>query len=331
MNTSVDDHEYPRGEPQRQAWVWLRLLHSGDVTTWDAEGFQRWLHANPAHRAAFSEAKRRWAIFKPVAGEVLRARAETAEFHERSLHGQSFMGRRAFLGAAVSAAAVAGVAVAFPPADLWPSPAEWGADYRTSTGEQRVVALNDVTQVTLNTQTSIRRQTTGDETVGIDLLAGEAAIDLSAGGKRFAVSAGVGRSLAEAGRFEVRHLEGKVCVTCIDGAVRVDHPSGSRSLQAGQQTVYDKRLLAGIVGIDTAKASAWRSGELVFNQTKLIDVLAEINRYRPGRVLLMNDAVRNQPVSGSFYIASLDQALSQLQHTFDLNSRSLPGGLLVLS
>jgi transmembrane sensor len=47
--------------------------------------------------------------------------------------------------------------------------------------------------------------------------------------------------------------------------------------------------------------------------------------------MLMNDAVRDNQVTGRFRIASLDAALSQLENTFDLNARSLPGGLLLLS
>lgn len=60
-------------------------------------------------------------------------------------------------------------------------------------------------------------------------------------------------------------------------------------------------------------------------------MLSEINRYRPGRVVLMNQAVQNGPVSGRFLIASLDSALAQLQQMFDLHARRLPGGVLVLS
>ena len=45
----------------------------------------------------------------------------------------------------------------------------------------------------------------------------------------------------------------------------------------------------------------------------------------------MNDGVRDKPVTGSFYVASLERALTQLQHTFGLQARSLPGGLFILS
>ncbi len=329
MKTGADDQARDSETLQKQAWVWLRMINAGNVKAWEAEGFKRWLRTSAAHQAAYEEARQRWAVLKPLAGEVLRTHPEASQRHRRNLQ-KSQPGRRAFLGAAVSAAAVAGVAIAYPPVGLWPAPGEWGADVRTATGEQRALTLAQ-SVVTLNTKTSIRHRAEGVEANGIDLLSGEAAIDLAGSGTPFLVTAGLGRSMATAGRFEVRYLDGWACVTCIEGAVQVEHPAGSRTLQARQQTRYDDRSINSVDAAEPDTVSAWRKGELVFNDTPLIDVLAEINRYRPGQVVLMNNDVRDKPVVGSFFIASLDRALTQLQHTFDLHARSLPAGLLILS
>ena len=178
----------------------------------------------------------------------------------------------------------------------------------------------------LNTRTSVRLRGTG-----IDLLAGEAAIDLRASAQPFGVVAGAGRSVAEGGRFEVRHLDGRVCVTCIEGQVRIAHPAAERRLRARQQAVYTADAMGNAVDIDAADATAWQKGELVFNETPLHEVIAEINRYRPGRIVLMNTQLRDRPVTGSFFTASLDEALLQLRHGFGLQARTLVGGLVVLS
>src|SRR3546814_18780390 len=77
------------------------------------------------------------------------------------------------LGAA--ATAMAAVAVVLPPLGLWPSWSEMGADYRTSTGEQRDVQVGAHIRVALNTQTSISVQGQDDQRQ-IQLIAGEAAI-----------------------------------------------------------------------------------------------------------------------------------------------------------
>lgn len=324
----MDRNAPPPADLHEQAWNWLRLLASGDAREVDAQRLRRWVQSSPAHRAAYSEVKQRWDALQAPARELLRAQPQAVALAQRRAPPG---GRRALLGAAMGAAAVAGMAVVHPPLGLWPTPGEWSADERTAAGEQRTLALSDGGHVTLNTRTSARRQTDGGQLVGLDLIAGEAAVDLRGAGRAFAVVAGVGRSLVESGRLEVRHLQGKVCVTCLEGAVRVEHPAGTVQLQAGQQTVYGASAVGGVARIDTEMVSAWRQGMLVFHQTRLADALEEINRYRPGRVLLMNDAARNKPVSGRFATASLDLALWQLQEAFGLRARSLPGGLLVLS
>lgn len=317
---------------EAEAYIWLERLADGEVTRPELQAFKRWQGTSPAHAAAFETAKRQRHATRPALAALLQADPAKARRHARLVRGEGPQpGRRAFLGAAVSVAAVAGIAVVKPPLGLWPSPGEWDADFRTATGEQRTVALGDRVSVVLNTQTSVKRQTEAGVVTGIDLINGEAAIDLALDGAPFAVVAGVGRSVAGAGRFEVRHLDDTVCVTCIAGAVRIEHPAGNRTLQAQQQITYRRDTLGAIAQIDAAAASAWREGELVFDQTPLAQVVDEINRYRPGRVVLMGDAKRTQPVVGRFRIAVLDEALLQLQHAFGLSARTLPAGVLVLS
>jgi transmembrane sensor len=317
-------------ELEEQAWAWLSLLTSGEANVQDAERFRQWVRSSPAHQAAYNEAMVRREAFKAEARTLLRVAPDAAAGHTRALRGKPRTHRRAFLGTAIGAAAAAGVAVICPPLGLWPAAAEWRADYRTTTGEQRALVLADSVAVTLNTQTSIRRQTVGSETVGLDLITGEAAVDLDRSAP-FTVAAAGGRSVTKSGQFEVRFLEDKVCVTCITGTVRVEHPAGMRSLQARQQTIYDADSIGKTVDIDPASISAWRKGALLFKQTPLVAVVDEINRYRPGRVILLNRAVRNKAVTGSFPIKSLDVALWQLQRAFDLDAKSLPGSVLILS
>jgi transmembrane sensor len=147
----------------------------------------------------------------------------------------------------------------------------------------------------------------------------------------FSVTAGVGRSVAEAGRFEVRYTDATACVTCVQGSLRVEHPLGVRMLAERQQISYRANALGAIAVVDPATVSAWRDGMLVFRQTPLAQVIDEINRYRPGRVVLLNKNVGGRRVSGRFPIDTLDTILLQIQHTYELNARTLPGGLLLLT
>ncbi|SAI65714.1 transmembrane sensor [Bordetella ansorpii] len=331
---TADESPVARDPLTQQAWEWLRLLNSGHATERDEQRFRQWLAASPAHRAVHEEVVRRWAVLRPAAGQLLRGNAELRAAHARLKRSgkPDRRGRRAFLGAAAGAVAAAGVAVAYPPLGLWPAPSEWGADYRTARGEQRTLALAEHVSVVLNTATSARRQVSAGALVGLELLSGEAAVDLAGGARSFAVTAGAGSAHAQSGSFDVRRLEGgKVCVTCVEGAVRLEHAAGGLILQARQQVVYDPATVGAATRVDLDEVSAWRDGILVFRHTRLPQVLDEINRYRPGRVVLMNDAARREMVTGHFRIASLDLALTQLQHVFGLDARALPGGVLILT
>jgi transmembrane sensor len=315
---------------RQQAWEWLRLLNSGKATVADGDRFRSWLVSDPLHKNAYAAAKSQWKVVTSATGTWRQAGRKVATVPSEPLRPPVWT-RRAFLGTAMGAAAAAGVAVVVkPPLGLWPTPSEWGADYRTATGEQRTVAMASHVQVTLNTQTSIRRDTSAGGTAGVELVSGELAVDLAQGGQPFAVTAGAGRSAADSGQFEVRNLDGKVCVTCIEGIVRVAHPAGDRLLRAREQAVYDDGAISGTASIDAAAVTAWRNGMLVLHEVRLVDAIDEINRYRAGRVILMSAATRDRRVTGSFPIASMDQTVRQLQHVFGLKSRAL-GGVLLLS
>ncbi|VVE90369.1 FecR family protein [Pandoraea bronchicola] len=331
MNTRDTYPASSSDDLQRQARVWLRLLDSGDVTEVDAHAFRRWLDTSADHTLAFNEVKRRWATLHTASAQYVARHPDSMPAPVRPAGRYRSAGRRAFIGGALTVGAAAAVAGFYPDVLRRTMPDAWGADERTAVGEQRTLTLAAQTVVTLNTQTSIRQSVKNGRTVSMTLLSGEAAVDLGGEAQAFTVSAGVGSARAHGGRFEVRYLDGKACVTCIDGSVQVSHPSGKRSLQARQQVAYNDHVLSDVGNVNAHAVAAWRRGELVFDQIRLVDVVAEINRYRSGRVVLVNDAARNQRVTGRFRIASLDAALSQLESTFDLNARSLPGGLLILS
>lgn len=328
----------PDGAPpatiQEEAFIWLGRLVDGQVTRPELQAFKRWQGASPAHSLAFDIAKRQWHAMQPALTAMLEEDAALRARHRRLIAGdRPHAGRRAALGGVAGAAAAGAVAAVYPPFGLWPSVADaWRADYRTAAGEQKALALAPGVNVVLNTRSSVRCQTdTGGRIAAVDLIEGEAAVDLGAGAAAFAVVAGAGHSEARAGQFEVRRTGDSVRVACIAGAVEIRHAAGVRTLRASQQAVYNDGAISDTGPVDAGAVSAWRKGELVFNQTPLAQVIAEINRYRAGRIVLMADRVSARPVVGTFRIDVLEEAVLQLRHAFGLNARELPGGVLLLT
>jgi transmembrane sensor len=84
------------------------------------------------------------------------------------------------------------------------------------------------------------------------------------------------------------------------------------------------------VPADLELVTAWQDGALIFRMTPLASVVEEVNRYRPGRVVLIDRRLAELPVSGRFRIDHIDEIIVRLGQSLGLTSRSLPGGIVLL-
>lgn len=328
---AVDDNAIER-DLRGEAVDWVHRLASGRVTLADAEALKHWRAESPAHEAAFADASRLWKEFGPAARN-LRQRGEISPglAHRRPL--RQSVSRRAVLGGGLAAAsAAAGYAVVHPPLDLWPSFAELRADYRTATGEQRQFALPGDVSVRMNTQTSVALRSSEGDADRLELIAGEASFVSTPRKQRpLVVFAADGRMMTNRAHFDVRRAGPAVCVTCLDGTVSVELQSEATVIGAGQQIRYDRSGLGSVISADVELATAWQQGVLIFRLTPLSEVVEEINRYRPGRVILLDAELARKAVSGRFRTDHMDEILVRLDQAFGIKSRSLPGGIVLLS
>ncbi|GGF44212.1 sensor [Aliidongia dinghuensis] len=313
---------------KRDARRWVTRLVSGEATIADAEALVRWRRLSPSHEAAYAEALRLWKSLGPGGRTFIQQQGMPSW----SGH-PARMRRRAFLaGAGTLAAAAVAYGFVDPPLGLWPSFDELQADYRTATGEQRRITLADVV-VRMNTQTSIAVAAGGGgEAQRVTLIAGEASFVMppQPHGSLIVEAAG-GRTVASRGRFDVRHAGASVCVTCLDGEVRVERGGEAVALDAGRQLSYGEAGLEESAAIDPVEAASWQDGFIVFRYTPLAAAVAEINRYRPGKVILLNAALGRRAVSGRFRIDRIDEVLAWIERATGASARPLPGGIVLLS
>ena len=308
----------------REAHRWVTQLVSGEASTTDADAIKRWRNQSPAHEAAFIAAIRQWRDFG-VAGQRLRGRPDLPVWKPRVVSRRAVLG-----GAGTLAAGIAGYAAVRPPLGLWPSLTELTADYRTATGEQRHIVLADNISVRMNSQTSIAVSAPREGRDQVKLIAGEAAFAATSE-RELEVLAGDGRTFARQARFDVRNIGSTVCVTCFEGDLRVEVAAGSATIGAKQQIRYDGSGLQPASSIDPIEAAAWHDGLLIFHLAPLSEVIAEINRYRPGRVILMNASLAQNPVNGRFSVRRVDEVLTWIEIAFGAKPHALPGGILLLS
>jgi transmembrane sensor len=310
---------------EREAYAWIRRLTSGEATSADVDALKRWRNRSAAHAEAFASASQLWSALGP-AGENLR-KGQSAGGTSRH---PSILTRRRVIGGAL-AASVAGAMVVRPPLGMWPSWSELRADYRTRVGEQRRITVMDGVSIRMNTRTSITLGTRDGE-AGIELVAGEAAISVPAPVARpFVVQAGGGRTSTLNANFEIRVLDTLTCVTCLHQQVDVSYGQGIVTLRDGQQVSYGNGVLGAVADIDPEVVSAWTNGVLLFRMTPLSDVVAELNRYRSGRIVLLNAQLGGRPVNGRFRIDRPDDVLTQIEQAFGVTRKTLPGGVVLLS
>lgn len=183
----------------------------------------------------------------------------------------------------------------------------------------------------MNTRTSISaREQNSSATV--ELVAGEASFTIpERADKPFNVMAADGRISAFGAHFDVRVAGSTACVTCFANDVRVHYSGQDVVLQARQQVTYGRDKIGSIVMIDPVVVAAWQKGLIIFTMTPLADVVEELNRYRPGRIVLLNSELAHIPVNGRFRIDQPNEALAQIERAFGVQRRSLPGGLELLT
>jgi transmembrane sensor len=349
MNHADDTHA--TGDAKTQARAWLVRLRSGDATEEDLHAYRRWCAEHPEHAPGVQLMGDAWSTLREVAAQIIEEHPEEhpdaafARLRKPASHPLR-PGRRAFVGFAVAAGA-SWLALR-PPLQLWPALADFAVDYRTGTGEQRQVALSDRLMVQMNTQTRINvlPTSTGQVTQhGIDLLAGEAEVvaalpPLAASSSTFAgratpvrpvvVVAGRGRLQADVAHFDIRRTGNQVCVTCISGSVAFEHPQRRLTLLASQQVIYDDRDVQPISQVDPAAVTAWRRGVLLFNGVPLEQVVDEINRYRPGKLILRTARLSRSKVQAQIYTSNLDGAIDMLGSLYHMDVVKLPGNITLL-
>jgi transmembrane sensor len=94
---------------------------------------------------------------------------------------------------------------------------------------------------------------------------------------------------------------------------------------------YDSRGLGSATAVDLAVVTAWQRGLLVFRDEPLAKVVEEVNRYRPGRIILINNALGERKVVAGFRLDQIDDVVKYIEEVFGAKVRSLPGGVVLLS
>jgi ferric-dicitrate binding protein FerR (iron transport regulator) len=315
-------------ESERQAQAWLLHLTSGSATREDGEAFRRWCMANDQHAEAFARTRQMWQDLGPA---VARRQASASRSERPGARHGVRMSRRAFLGSAI-AASVAAVIVARYGFDNGGQRGT-GATLRTAVGEQRHVDVAQGVALEINTATDIGVRSSGNNITGFRLRSGEAVVRIDPNHKApFVVELDDARVLSGPGAsFAVRCVDGVSTVTCLEGQAVLARAATNTLVKPSQQLAFDADGLGDAVAVNPETALAWRHSVLIYDNQPLADVVTDINRYRPGRIVITDHALGERRVHARFTLDQMADVATLIEDAYGAHATHLPGGWVLLS
>ncbi|KPH01022.1 FecR family protein [Pseudomonas sp. RIT-PI-r] len=320
----------PTPAQEQAALAWLSLLHdrpsAGDQLT-----FSQWLRADPAHAEAYAQAQVLWELSE---GPAQTLAAEEALALQGYLDAMARPRRSPLLRWSAALAMAACLLLMVSLGTGW-QPQRWvedlGADYVSAPGEIRTVTLADQSQVTLD----------ADSAIAVDFSHGERHVQLRRGagffsvthtGDPFVVEAEQGEARVLGTQFEVRLQPHGAQVTVLSGrvGVKADRQGEQQILTAGQQVAYGDGAAEKLHATDSEAQLAWRQGWLTYYKSTLAEVVEDLRRYYPGRIVVLNDELAARKVSGSFPSKDPQAVLRSLQGVMGFEQHQVLGHLIIL-
>lgn len=310
-----------------EAGVWIARLHGDDRTPAMEEGFREWLKADPLNARAFELTTDVWEDAQnlrrviPFAHETARP----ARSRSRILSWPS--------AALVAAAALVLAVVAIRYFD--------SGTVATAVGEQRLLTLEDGSRIFLNTATRVAIRYTEQSRL-VELDAGEALFDVAKQPHRpFIVRAGDRQVRAVGTSFVVRRDKERLAVTLVEGKVAVmpvplaelenaaesssTHvPRGAAgsaeifTLTTGQRLVIPVNEPARVDTLSVDRATAWRRGQVILDDTPLANAVTEMNRYSAQKLVVESSGAGELIVSGLFQVGDSMSFARAVAQTYGL-------------
>jgi transmembrane sensor len=303
-----------------EASVWIVRLHGAQRSPELEAGFRRWLAANPENATEFERVTAVWeaAPHASIAGMPRVA-------HLGRISSNSW---RWAIAATLLLVVATGVLLDYRP--------ERDPEYVTAIGEQRTVPLDDGSRIALNSNSKIKIEFTAERRA-VHLLRGEAFFDVAHDQERpFVVIAGDNQVTAVGTAFEVRYEPDHIDVILVEGKVNVistAEPDGvpasvssslnglaklsssGYAMRAGERLRVAKGAPPTIDAPRLDAVTAWRRGEVMLDDTPLLDAIAEMNRYSKSALIIDENSIATLHVSGIYHTGDSEgfaQTVAQL-------------------
>ena len=222
-----------------------------------------------------------------------------------------------------------------PPSHMLQASAGAGQTLQTARGQRLTFALADGSRVTLNTATRVRIAYS-DQERRMTLEDGQAWFEVAKHQSRpFIVQAGGERIEAHGTAFDVRRVADRTEVMLAEGKVTVETDRPGRNRASVTMNPNDL-VVASITGLTSRHVDNldawgnWRKGIVSFDDTKLGDAVAEMNRYSDTQIEVADAATGRIAVSGTFNAGATDAFVEALAIGFKVRASHPGEGRVVL-
>jgi transmembrane sensor len=304
-----------------QAAVWVTDLHGPERSLELEAGVRRWLAEDPRHAQAFELATEAWQRSGNLPAHLPEQSRPAVPLPASQRMRRS--SRTTLSGLAGAALLALVLAAAF---YLLKDPG-----LATGYAEQRTVELSDGTEITLNANSRVSVEFT-DRARQVTLDRGEVLFNVTKHQSRpFVVVIGRRKIIALGTSFEVRRedtAEHSFTVTLIEGRVAIEPLAGpdllpvapvdAILLNAGQRLRVAANSPDAVDSPAIDKVTAWRHGQLIFEDTSIRDAAREFNRYGKRRLSIdasVSDTIR---VGGVFRIGDPDSFAHAMSNAYRL-------------
>ncbi len=321
-------------DSDQAALEWLIRLTSGKSTSQEQEAFDNWIAADPAHRHSYENILKVWKETEQLGYDQKTGRVTIPNHPPNTKRRKRKRSRNNWQAPVLVTTSILATCLL----GIWWMGWHWLfiSDYTTHELRQ-TVHLSDGVTMTLDAQTVL----------DINELPGQTQVTLRSGAAWFKVDKTIAEhtvqvltdelSVTSLGtEFLVEHRGPRQFVAVTEHAVELTSrstPSQHTRLEEGYGISLDAESTVPWreMPIDPAAIGAWRHGRLIFENVSLQQVIQRLDDYHPGILLITDNILRYQKVSGVFDIEHPNQALASLKAAFPLTIRRLSPYLVLLS
>jgi transmembrane sensor len=340
-------HQIPdAGEVERQASEWIARLKADDLTEEERLRFEAWRTAHPLHTRTHDEMSALWKELENT-GPLVRAVSFAQSVNDATtgyVKTHQPVRRSKLLAWKFAAVLVVSILTGVLYLEPWTSKEV----YTTAIGEHATISLPDGSTLELNSNSAASVDYSKEARV-IRLKRGEGYFKVAHDTSRpFWVVGDKAWIRAVGTAFNVYLKSDAVRITVSQGIVKVGSAASldgkepsDRVLRGTTTAVLTAGEQADLHGAETEtrklsstqlqRSEGWRNGTMYFENQPLSEVVDELSRYTPQRLVLQGDSIRNLPVGGTFETSpqGTQAFLTMLEQGFGLTVHREPDRVVI--